>query len=60
MHASKSTTQHITKQYINCNTNCYIKLAKQHSPINLPLLHLAISGTMSGYETVHSASFTVF
>jgi hypothetical protein len=56
MHASKATTQHNTKQYINCTltvTNgAYIKLVQ--------LLHLAISGILSGSETVRSASFTAF
>jgi hypothetical protein len=45
MHVSKATAQHNTKQYMNCT---------------LPLLHLAISGALSGSKTVHSASFTAF
>ena len=66
MHASKATTQHNTKQYINCTIRvanvahklAYLKLSQQQN--TLPLLHLAISGALSGNETVHSASFTAF
>ena len=65
MLASKATTQHNTKQYINGTitvTNGAHKLLDptKSCPNILPLLHLAISGALSGSETVHSASFTAF
>ena len=69
MHASKATTLHNAKQYSNCTitvrngaqtVRAYIKVSQQQSPNILLLLHLAISGALSGSETVHSASFTAF
>jgi hypothetical protein len=67
---SHYTTQHNTKQYINCTitvTNGAHKLlwlsqqqSPNRSPNTLPLLHLAISRALSGSETVHSASFNAF
>ena len=63
---------HNTKQYINCTvtvTNGPRKLlvkavptavSQQQSSNTLPLLHLAISGALSGSKTIHSASFTAF
>ena len=67
MPASKATTQHNTKQYMNCTitvTNgshklAYIELSQQQSPNSSPntllLLHLAVRRALSGSETVEIA-----
>jgi hypothetical protein len=69
MHVSKATTQHNTKQYIFCTitvTNGAHKLlgskesCPNSSPNILPLLHLAISGALSGSEMFFSGSFIAF